>query len=45
MARINETRQTAWHGTCKWICSLTSAIVIVHKYGIKINVDVNGKRI
>ena len=26
MARINETRQTAWHGTCKWICSLTSAI-------------------
>ena len=26
MARINETRQIAWHETCKCICKLTSAV-------------------
>ena len=26
LARINETRKIAWHGTCKCICRLTSAI-------------------
>ena len=26
MARINETRQTVWHETCKCICKLTSAV-------------------
>ena len=26
MSRINETRQIIWHGTCKCICRLTSAV-------------------
>ena len=26
MSRINETRQIAWHETCKFICRLTSAV-------------------
>ena len=26
LARINETRKVIWHGTCKFVCRLTSAI-------------------
>ena len=45
MSRINETRQILWHETCKFVCRLSVAIVIVSKYGTMTNVDANAEKI
>ena len=45
LARINETRKIVWHETCKCVCRLTSLFVTINKNGMKINVDMNVKKI
>ena len=43
MSRANETRHIEWHKTCNVSVNLGLIFVIINKFGIKINADVNAK--
>ena len=45
LSRINETRKITWHENCKCICRFTSAVCNKNKNGMKINLNVNVKKI
>ena len=52
LSRINETRKITWHENCKCICRFYYVVfvvcrfyVIINKNGMKINVNVNVKKI